>query len=482
MKYSRFIRPILFHSSLLRQVRRLMGVGGLLLSLAACTIGPQYMPPEVEVGTAFKQLDSQGDGWRPSAPKPVEKQWWRAFNEPQFDVWIAELIAQNASLAQAQARYRSAQAALTGARSSFWPQLGAQSSARRSGTGRLSPETQYSMSANVSWELDVWGRVRQQVEGSEAQLHASEADLAGVELSLISTFLQTYFQYQMTLEALALYEQTIDIYEQSLTITENRYAVGMVARSDVDSAVSQLENARTQWQSSQRQQEQLAHALVVLLGEAPSVRDFKAQAHEYSLPEMPTTIPSALLERRPDIVAAERRVAAANAEIGVAQTAWFPEFSFSLEGGYRSSRWSDWISTPARFWSLGPALALSIFDAGARRARVEQMRAQYDETAANYRQTVLEALQEVEDLFSDWQSLQEEARSQQRALEAARSALRSMREQYELGMVDFLSLAQVAANALSTEQAMLGLKNQQLGTAVRLFTALGGGWQAPFSD
>lgn len=455
---------------------RVAGVG-VLLGLAACSIGPTYEVPEVAVGSEFKQLDQQGTGWRPSDPQQVEKQWWRVFDDPHFESWLAELRAHNASLEQAEARYRAAQAALQGARSSFWPQLGTQSSARRSATGRMPPETQYNVSANVSWELDVWGRVRRQVEGSAAQLQASEADLAGVELSLISTFLQTYFQYQMTLSMLDLYERTIGIYEHSLEITENRYAVGMVARSDVDSAISQLENARAQRQNAQRQLEQLEHALVVLLGQAPSVRDFEAQARAYSLPEMPVTIPSALLERRPDIVAAERRVAAANAEIGVAQTAWFPEFSFSLEGGYRSSSWTDWISTPARFWSLGPALALSIFDGGARRSRVEQARAQYDETVARYRETVLEALQEVEDLFSDWQNLEQEAVSQQRALEAARSALRSMREQYELGMVDYLSLAQVEANTLSTEQSMLTLHNEQLRTAVQLFTALGGGWQ-----
>lgn len=464
----------LFH--VFNRVQRLLALG-LLLVLGACTIGPHYETPEVQIGTEFKQLNGQGEGWRPSAPQPVEKQWWQVFDDPRFESWLTELIERNASLEQAQARHRAAQAALQGARSSFWPQLGAQSSVRRSGTGRQPPETQYNVNTSVSWELDVWGRVRQQVEGSQAQLAASEADLAGVELSLISTFLQSYFQYQNTQALLQLYEQTIDIYQHSLEITKNRYAVGMVARSDVDSAVAQLENARAQHENARRQLEQLEHALVVLLGQAPSVRAFEAQSRAYSLPEMPVTIPSALLERRPDIVAAERRVAAANAEIGVAQTAWFPEFNFSLEGGYRSSSWSEWITTPARFWSLGPALALSIFDGGARRSRVEQARAQYDETAARYRETVLEALQEVEDLFSDWRSLQAEERIQQRALEAARSALRSMREQYETGLVDYLSLAQVETNTLSTEQAMLNLKNEQLQTAVRLFTALGGGWQ-----
>ena len=467
--------------------RRLLCAGGrlgmsalLLTLLAACAVGPEYTAPEVAMGTEFQQLSTeQGQaGWRPSQPKTVQKDWWAMFDDPQLAPWLDELLERNASLEQAEARYRAAQAALEGARSSFWPQLGTQASMQRRGEGRLSPTKQYNLSANVSWELDVWGRVRRQVEGSEAQLQASAADLEGVKLSLISTFLQTYFQYQLNLQLLDLYAQTIDIYEHTLAITENRYAAGMVARSDVDSAVSQLENARVQQQNAQRQQEQLGHALAVLLGDAPSVRAFVAQPREFDYPRMPVTIPSALLERRPDIVAAERRVAAANAEIGVAQTAWFPEFSFDLQGGYRSSSWADWISTPARFWSLGPALALSIFDGGARRSRVAQAQAQYDETVAQYRDTVLSALQEVEDLFADWLSLEKEEQSQARALAASRSALRSMTEQYELGMVDYLSLAQVETSTLSTEQAMLNLKNEQLLTAVRLFTALGGGWQA----
>lgn len=465
-------------------VFRFITIVGLAGFLAACTIGPTYVPPAIEVGQDFKQLGDadSSEGWRPSDPKAVESNWWTVFDDPQLPLWLAELRENNANLEQAQARYRSAQAALEGARAPFWPQLGMQSSMQRRGEGRMPVTKQYNLSANVAWELDVWGRVRQQVDGSSAQLQASAADLAGVELSLTATFLQTYFQYQYYLALLELYNKTIDIYQQSLTITENRYAVGMVARSDVDSAIAQLENATVQKHSAQRQLEQLGHALVVLLGEAPSLRQLDIRAKDYSLPTMPVTVPSALLERRPDIVAAERRVAAANAEIGVAQTAWFPEFSFDMQGGYRSSSWSDWLTTPARFWSLGPALALSIFDGGARRARVEQARAQHDEAAAHYKETVLAALQEVEDLFSDWQSLEKEAHNQERALAASRNALRSMSEQYRLGMVDYLSLAQVETNALNAEQAMLNLKNEQLLTAVRLFTALGGGWSAATSE
>lgn len=469
-----FIRRM--NQKLIQHVRRLF-LCALVCLLAACSIGPHYEAPVVPVGDAFKQLqEEQVHGWRPSAPKAVQLNWWTAFNDPQMEQWLEELIENNASLEQAQARYHVAKAALEGARAGFWPTVGVQSSFQRRGEGERPITKQYNVNSHVSWEIDVWGRVNQQVDSSLAQLQASKADLAGVKLSLTSTFLQTYFQYQFTLQLLDLLEKTIDIYSQSLNVTENRYAHGMVARSDVDSAIAQLENARVQKRNAQRQREQLEHALVVLLGQAPSLRSFQAETKHYHLPDMPVTIPSALLERRPDIVASERRVAAANAEIGVAQTAWFPEFNFDLQGGYRSSSWSDWLSTPARFWSLGPALALSIFDGGARRARLEQARAQYDETVAHYRQTVLDALQEVEDLFSDWQSLQEEQASQERALTASRNALRSMTEQYELGMVDYLSLAQVETNALNAEQAMLNIKNEQLTTAVRLFTALGGGW------
>jgi len=450
---------------------------GLWVGLAACTVGPVYETPEMAVGDSFRQIE-QGheEGWRPVDPKPVETDWWRQFEVAEFEQWVPELLAHNADLEQAQARYRAAQAALKDARSAWWPNLGAQSSAQRSGSGRSGAESQYNLSANVSWELDVWGRVRQQVSSSDARLQASAADLAGAELSLIATFVQSYFQYQRLQRLHALYEQAVRIYSRSLEITQNRYEAGLSARSDVDSAITQRENALVQQQTAARQLSQMEHALAVLLGQAPSVHELAPKQAEAQMPAMPISIPSALLERRPDIVAAERRVAAANAEIGVAQTAWFPEFSFNLQGGYRSSSWSEWITTPARFWSLGPALALSIFDGGARRARVEQAQAQYDEAVGHYKQTVLEALQEVEDLFADWQGLERERQSQERALDAARRALQSMQEQYAAGMVDYLSLAQVENSTLSTEQAMLNLENEQLQVAVRLFAALGGGW------
>src|SRR5690625_3401469 len=187
---------------------------GLLTLLTACAVGPTYETPEVPVGTEFQQLSTASgqEGWRPSQPKTVQKDWWQVFGDPQLAPWLEELLQRNASLEQAEARYRAAQAALEGARSSFWPQLGTQAGMQRRGEGRMSPTKQYNLSANVSWELDVWGRVRRQVEGSEAQLQASAADLEGVKLSLISTFLQTYFQYQLNMELLELYAQTIDIY------------------------------------------------------------------------------------------------------------------------------------------------------------------------------------------------------------------------------------------------------------------------------
>jgi len=261
-------------------------------------------------------------------------------------------------------------------------------------------------------------------------------------------------------------------------MTQNRYAAGVAAQADVASARTQLENARAQMLALDRQRAQLEHALAVLLGRAPSQFGLEAGPLLAGVvPEPPAGLPSQLLERRPDIAAAERRTAQANARIGVAQAAWFPDLTLSAQAGYRGSQWAEWLSAPFHFWSLGPALAFTIFDGGARQGQLEEARAVYDEQVSAYRLTVLSALQEVEDYLVQLRVLAQEQETQGRALASARESLQLTRNQYDAGMIDYLSVVQVEATALSAERSALSLRLSRLIASVQLMTALGGGWQ-----
>ncbi len=447
--------------------------------LTGCAVGPDYEVVSTPLSQHYANADAfHSEAWVAvdSIHIPPAQPWWQLFADVQLDQWIQELHQTNLDLAQAEARYQQAQASLQQAQAGFFPTLGTQASGQRSGSGQASPNNQYSLSANASWELDVWGRVRRSVEAGRAQEEASAADLDAVRLSLESTFIQSYFQAKNVRAAQLLYERTIEAYERSLQITQNRLQVGIVSIADEAAAQSQLENARTQALALERQWLQLRNAMAVLLGKAPADFELLADAEWGVLPQVPVGVPAQLLTRRPDVIAAERRMAAANAQIGVATAAWFPNLTLSAQGGYRSGSWSDWISAPARFWSLGPALALTVFDGGARSARIREAEASYEVQAATYKKAVLEALREVEDALVQWHGLQRELQSQERAVEASRRSLLLTRNQYEAGLVDYLSVVQVEASTLSAERALLSLQSELYMSSVRLLTALGGRW------
>jgi len=359
------------------------------------------------------------------------------------------------------------------------PGVTASSGATRSGAGSASASTQVNLSAAVSWEADVWGRIRRAVEADAASVQASAADVAATRLSMQSTLAQTYFRLRTLDIERHLYAQTLAAYERSLRMTENRFDAGVSAPSEVAVARTQLENARVQHLALLRQRATLEHAIAVLLGQAPSTLSLDAQTSLASVPDIPVGLPSELLLRRPDVVAAERRVAQANARIGVAQAAWFPSLTLSAQGGYRSGSWAQWLTAPAQFWSLGPALALALFDGGARQARLEEARAAHTLQTAAWRQTALTALQDVEDSLTQLRSLSEEQRVQARALDAARESLRLTTNQYEAGLIDYLSVVQVETTALAAERAAINLRMERLVGSVQLIAALGGGFTPP---
>ena len=455
---------------------------GVLLSLGAitgCAVGPDYQTIETPLSVDYASREQATDSaWFQIDPKhiPASQPWWQLFQEPTLNTWMSQLHSANLDLAQAEARYRQAQAALQQAQAGFFPTVGSQASSQRSGSGQTSPTDQYSLSANVSWELDVWGRVRRSVEAGTAQQQASAADTDAVRLSLESTLAQSYFQAKNIRASQQLYEQTIAAYERSLQMTRNRLEAGLISPADVAAAETQLENARTQALALERQWFLLRNAMAVLVGKAPAEFELTAEADLGVLPSVPVGLPAQLLVRRPDVIAAERRVAAANAQIGVATAAWFPNLTLSAQGGYRSGSWSDWISAPARFWSLGPALALTLFDGGARSARIREAEATYDVQAATYKKTALDALREVEDALVQTHGLRQEVQSQERVVAAAQQSLQLTRNQYEAGLIDYLSVVQVETNALSAQRALLNLQSELYISAIRLITALGGRW------
>ncbi len=480
---------------------RLLAAAALTALLSACAVGPDYQRPGMDVGASFKSLDAAGSdaanqGWVRALPDDaaLRGDWWGMYDDATLSGLMTRLNADNLDIAQAEAQYRQAQAVLQSSRSALFPTLGTSLSTTRSGSGNggysdytsgssgrgSTAGNQYNLSGTVSWEPDLWGKVRRSVQASQASLQASAADIATMRLSMQSTLAQSYFNLRFADAERRLYAQTVAAYERSLQTTQNRYAAGVAGLVDVQTARAQLENARVQQLALDSQRAQLEHAIAVLVGVPPSSFSLPETTALSTVPTIPVGLPAQLLQRRPDVAAAERRAAEANERIGVAQAAWFPDLTLSAQGGFRSGEWAEWLTAPARFWSLGPALALTIFDGGARQAQVEQARAAYDAQAASYRQSVLTALREVEDYLVALHTLGQEQLAQTRALDAARASLRLTQNQYDAGMIDYLSVVQVEASALSAERSSLQLQAQRLTTSVQLIAALGGGWNGGF--
>jgi NodT family efflux transporter outer membrane factor (OMF) lipoprotein len=338
--------------------------------------------------------------------------------------------------------------------------------------------TTYSVSLDASWELDVWGRLRRASESAQASAGASAADLAAARLSIQSELAQNYFQLRVTESEKSYLDDEIAGFQRSLTITQNQYAVGVAKRSDVLQAQTQLKSTQAQSLDLQITRSQLEHAIAVLVGKNPSAFSLSAQPLNAAVPATPIGVPSALLERRPDIAAAERRVIAANAQIGVARAAYFPSLSLSGTLGYQNSSIDNLISAANRVWSVGPALALTLFDAGAHRAATRQAIATYDANVAAYRQTTLAAFQDVEDNLVALRVLGDEQTVQDAATQAARESEAIALNQYKAGTVSYLDVVIAQSTALANARSSITIRGRQLLASVALFKALGGGWTA----
>jgi NodT family efflux transporter outer membrane factor (OMF) lipoprotein len=468
-----------------RRPRRVAFAGAPLVLVAlaaACSVGPNYVRPSAPVPSRYKELD----GWKAAEPQDEVRRgaWWGVFGDPALSHLEEQTTAANQDLAAAEARFRQARALVAEARAAWWPTVSVGVSATRShqsgtlGTSFSAGITanNYAMPIEASWEVDLWGRIRRNVESNEASAQASAADVEAARLSLQAALATDYFQLRALDADRRLLDATVEDYARSLALTRSRYAQGVASQADVAQAETQLESTRTQATDVGLQRAQLEHAIAVLVG---------TPAGDFALPEAPLAatpprvppgVPSTLLERRPDVAAAERSAAAANAQIGVATAAYFPTITLSASGGFQSSNAADWFLWPSRAWSFGPSVTETVFDGGRRGAVTAEARAAYDETVAAYRQSVLAAFQSVEDALAALVRLEEESATQTRAVEAADRSLRLTRNRYAAGVASYIDVVVTQAVTLANERAAVDILGRRMVASVALIQALGGGW------
>ena len=451
-------------------------VAGVVVALASagCTVGPDYVRPSAEAPALYKEMPPAKSA-EPADTSP-KGPWWTVYGDAQLNTLEEGVAAANQNLRVAEANYRQAQTLVQQARAGLYPTIGANVNATRA---RAASRTQsfYTLGLPVDWEVDLWGKVRRSVEANEASAQASAAELEATLLSLQAQLAQSYFALRIADRDKKLLDETVTAYTRSLELTQNRYKAGVAARSDVVQAEAQLQQAQVQAIDIGVSRAQLEHAIAVLIGKAPAEFSLAPVDAINTLPPIPSAVPSELLERRPDIAGAERRVAAANAQIGVATAAFYPTLSLSGNLGFAGASFSNWISLPNRVWSLGAALATPLFDAGLRKAQRDETIAAYDAAVATYRQTVLGGFQEVEDSLAALRILQDEAAVQQTALQSARLALELALNQYRAGLVNYINVVLLQAAALNAERNAVELDGRRLAASATLIKALGGGWR-----
>ncbi|MBF0527155.1 MAG: efflux transporter outer membrane subunit [Deltaproteobacteria bacterium] len=457
---------------------------GVLLLFTGCTVGPNYVRPKAAAPIAYKE----SEGWKVAQPRDhlIRGAWWEMFNDPQLNALEEQVNISNQNLAAAEAQFRQARALVQSAQSAFFPQVTvgpAFTRTRRSlntASGSLSagPDTDLLMPGNVSWELDVWGRVRRSVESSQANAQASAADLETIRLSTQAELAQDYFSLRALDAQTRLFDETITAYQKFLQVTKNRYEKGVASKADVLQAETQLKSTQAQAIDVGVGRAQMEHAMAVLLGKPASDLSIPMSPLTTAPPPIPVDVPSELLERRPDIAAAERRVAAANAQIGVAEAAFYPRLTLGASGGFESTMPASWLSWPSSLWSVGAALSQTVFDGGARRALTDQARAAYDANVAAYRQTVLNGFREVEDNLAALRILEDEGRIQDEAVKSAEQSVTVSTNQYKAGTISYLEVLVVQTIALTNERAAINILGRRMTAGVLLIKALGGGWRS----
>jgi NodT family efflux transporter outer membrane factor (OMF) lipoprotein len=454
-----------------------------MLQLCGCTVGPAYRRPTAQVPPAYKELGN----WKEAEPNDqnLGGNWWEIFQDPQLNALELQVNVSNQNLKAAEAQYTQARAAVRYNRAAYFPTIDGGANASRNKISSNRPPTlatngvtynDFQIPFELSYEVDVWGRIRRTVESYREQAQASAADLATVNLSMHTQVALFYFQARVLDAEEQLLNSTVTQYEQALELIQNRYAGGIASDLEVQQATTQLETTRAQAIDVGVARAQYEHAVAILIGKPPADFSLAALPLTTPPPAIPAGLPSELLERRPDIAAAERRMASANAQIGVAKAAYYPTISLGGTGGFESGVITTLISGPSALWSVGGSAIAPIFDAGRRRANVDQARAAYDQTVANYRETVLTGFQQVEDNLAALRILDNEAHVQERAVVAAQKYLDLANTRYTGGVTSYLEVTTAQSAALSDELTAVNILGRRMVDAVTLVQALGGGW------
>jgi NodT family efflux transporter outer membrane factor (OMF) lipoprotein len=459
-----------------------------LAALTACSTIPPYTKPDVIVPPHFHNAP----GWTVAAPGDVASRgpWWTVFDDPDLDKLESRVNVSNQSVKKAVAQLEQARALVSYQRAGFFPIITANASQQRYRTsqnlegkslaGKTIPD--YATGLTASWEPDLFGRVKDAAVNAQASADASSADLEAVRLSVASDIATDYFDLRALDTQKKLLDDSVTAYAAALNLLRQQLDDGAIDASAVAQAQTQLESTRTQATDIEVQRSQLEHAIATLVGEPASTFSIAPVERTFTLPEIPAGLPSQLLQRRPDIAAAERRVAAANAQIGEAHAAFFPDLVLSASAGLESSFFAPWLTAPSLFWALGPQLVGTLFDGGRRNATLAQANAQYDGAVADYRQSVLASFQQVEDSLSALNALKDEAASQQRATSAATLALKLTTNRFQAGAVSYLDVVTAQTIALNNERTREQIDARRLDASVALIRALGGTWQAASSD
>jgi len=473
--------------------------------LAGCVVGPKYHRASIDTPVAYKELTSPDfqntEGWKLAQPKDdtLRGKWWEIFNDPQLNAQEEKVNVSNQSIASAAASFLAARALVKEARSQLFPTVttnpaitmqrpsatssgGGSSSGSGTGTGSSSSSrgtfTDYTLPFDATWQPDLFGRIRNTVRSAAYGAQASAADLENTRLTVQAEVAMDYFQLRGQDALKKLLDSTVIAYQQSLDLTRALYDTGIDSEEAVAQAETQLEATKAQDENLGIQRAEFEHAIAMLTGQPASTFSIPVEPLSSNPPAIPVGIPSQLLERRPDIAAAERLMAQANAQIGVARAAYFPTVTLSAVAGFESTSFASWFTWPSRFFSLGPAAAETLFDAGLRRATVLQFRAQYDETMANYRQTVLTGFQQVEDNLAALRILSREIEHQDAAVKAAERTLTLATDRYRLGIDPYLNVIIAQTALLSNQETAVTLRIQQITASTGLIEALGGGWDA----